>query len=408
MPFSVGQGYFKSSISAEKFGAIKESSRLPEMNLWEKIKAYFFSTYHAEALECIFQLYHYQELNLTAVQVRGAYIKLRELASQGCKEQFIIESQEHADELIIKDDNGMILLSIEVECHPEAFGLAKEINKLYPKEKNISLGDITRFVIFGDSLSDSMGRMFKKTHHILPSYGQYYGGRFTNEFTWPEFLSSPLFLSKEMINFAEGGSTSASYSCFNCIGDFVSNTDRQVASYSPSHQDLVIFLLGPNDYMTLHKDNVAEIVEQQIDDIEKVISGGVNNVLVMGIPNLSATPYGKHSDDKRKLKDDSIAHNALLKNYVEELKEKYPQHKICYFETTDAFKQITDVANGIGYDTENPFTHHGYVHIPGTKDPRLDICPQYVFNDYVHPTQEVHHCFAIMLESFIVNHYSNE
>lgn len=36
MPFSVGQGYFKSSISAEKFGAIKESSRLPEMNLWEK------------------------------------------------------------------------------------------------------------------------------------------------------------------------------------------------------------------------------------------------------------------------------------------------------------------------------------------------------------------------------------
>ncbi len=61
MPFSVGQGYFKSSISAEKFGAIKESSRLPEMNLWEKIKAYFFSTYHAEALECIFQLYHYQQ-----------------------------------------------------------------------------------------------------------------------------------------------------------------------------------------------------------------------------------------------------------------------------------------------------------------------------------------------------------
>ncbi|EAX8919546.1 SPI-2 type III secretion system effector SseJ, partial [Salmonella enterica] len=363
---------------------------------------------HAEALECIFNLYHHQELNLTPVQVRGAYIKLRALASQGCKEQFIIESQEHADKLIIKDDNGENILSIEVECHPEAFGLAKEINKSHPKPKNISLGDITRLVFFGDSLSDSLGRMFEKTHHILPSYGQYFGGRFTNGFTWTEFLSSPHFLGKEMLNFAEGGSTSASYSCFNCIGDFVSNTDRQVASYTPSHQDLAIFLLGANDYMTLHKDNVIMVVEQQIDDIEKIISGGVNNVLVMGIPDLSLTPYGKHSDEKRKLKDESIAHNALLKTNVEELKEKYPQHKICYYETADAFKVIMEAASNIGYDTENPYTHHGYVHVPGAKDPQLDICPQYVFNDLVHPTQEVHHCFAIMLESFIAHHYSTE
>ncbi|CAD01700.1 secreted effector J (pseudogene), partial [Salmonella enterica subsp. enterica serovar Typhi str. CT18] len=46
--------------------------------------------------------------------------------------------------------------------------------------------------------------------------------------------------------------------------------------------------------------------------------------------------------------------------------------------------------------------------VPGAKDPQLDICPQYVFNDFVHPTQEVHHCFATMLESFIAHHYSTE
>ncbi len=32
------------------------------------------------------------------------------------------------------------------------------------------------------------------------------------------------------------------------------------------------YLLGANDYMTLHKDNVIMVVEQQIDDIEKIIS----------------------------------------------------------------------------------------------------------------------------------------
>lgn len=45
----------------------------------------------------------------------------------------------------------------------------------------------------------------------------------------------------------------------------------------------------------------------------------------------------------------------------------------------DAFKVIMEAASNIGYDTENPYTHHGYVHVLGAKDPQLDICPQYVF-----------------------------
>lgn len=36
--------------------------------------------------------------------------------------------------------------------------------------------------------------------------------------------------------------------------------------------------------------------------LKKIISGGVNNVLVMGIPDLSLTPYGKHSDEKESLR----------------------------------------------------------------------------------------------------------
>lgn len=408
MPFSVGQGYFRSSISTERFEAIREGSCPPEMSLWEKIKAYFFSTYQEEALQCIFQLYHHQELNLTPVQIRGSYIKLRALASPGCSDYFSIDSHDSVDELIIKGDNGEVLMSVQVERNLELFSLAKEVNRRYPKPKNISLGDITRFAIFGDSLSDSMGRMFKKTHHILPSYGQYYCGRFTNGYTWPEFLTSPESLGKEMVNFSEGGSTSARYSCFNFKGDFVSNTDEQIASYTPSSQDLAIFLLGANDYMTLHKDNILKVIEQQVDDVEKILSGGVNNVLIMGIPDLSLTPYGEHANEKRKLKDESVAHNALLKHYVKEFQQKYPQRKICYFETDEAFRTLTSIANDIGYNTTDPFTHHGYIHIPGAKDPILDICPPYLFNDHVHPTQEVHLAFAMMLEHFIAKNYSTE
>ncbi len=38
-----------------------------------------------------------------------------------------------------------IFYLLKVECHPEAFGLAKEINKS-SQAQNISLGDITRLV----------------------------------------------------------------------------------------------------------------------------------------------------------------------------------------------------------------------------------------------------------------------
>lgn len=150
-----------------------------------------------------------------------------------------------------------------------SFRLATEINKLYPRITGVSLDNINRFVVFGDSLSDSKGRMLKKSHHLLPSYNQYYQGRFTNGFVWSEFLSSPGFLNKKTLNFAEGGSTSASYSIFNVIGDCLSNLDKQLKSYSPSDRDLNIFLLGANDYLTLHKSNIPKVVEKQITDIKR-------------------------------------------------------------------------------------------------------------------------------------------
>lgn len=415
MTLCIGNGLSSVYICTERLHDIEKDMHLPKMSVWEKIKEFFFSTHQTEALQCIYNLFHCQKLNLTPEQINKTFIRLHELASPGCKELFSIINQDSQSRFILKGVKGEVFLSLDVsfdivsekaECHEGGyFRLAKEINKLYPRPSNISLDPIDRLVVFGDSLSDSQGRMFEKTYHILPSGSQYYDGRFTNGFVWSEFLSSPTFLNKKILNFAEGGSTSASYSCFNIVGDFLSNVDKQIKYYSPSSTDLPIFLLGANDYITLHKQNVLKVVEQQIKDIDKMLSQGVKNVLVMGVPDLSATPYEEHRSDKEKIKDATIAHNELLVEKIMELTRQYPAQKILYFDTCSAFNKITEIAAEIGYNITHPYTELGYIHLEG-KEPKLNIHPEYLFNDKVHPTQEVHYSFAAILECFIINNFS--
>lgn len=338
MSLCFGNGFLTAHISTERIHSIEYNIRPPEMSIWEKFKEFLCSTHQEEALACIYKLCHHQELNLPPEEIRDTFTRLRELSAPGWKDQFSIDSHCSRDEYSIKGKKGEALLSVEVplpttssSCEADAeailpacitsarsggeehgdimmlnvngnqlpplparsvasplindrapFRLAEEIQKLYPRVTNVSLDKIDRLIVFGDSLSDSRGRMFKKTHHIFPSYSQYYDGRFTNGLVWSEFLSSPSFLKKEILNFSEGGSTSASYSCCNLVGDFLLSLDSQIKSYSPSDKDLTIFLLGANDYITLHKNNVLKVVEQQVNDIEKYYLMGLKMFLCWG------------------------------------------------------------------------------------------------------------------------------
>lgn len=416
MSLNIENSFNTANVNTERMINTQHNTNLPETNLWAGVKEFFCSTHQEEARECIYKMSHHDELHLAPEEIKDIFTKLSSLISPGWKGQLHIDSNCALNEYTIREKNGGVLHAVKVSA-PEAiqsetytdtassFRLAKEILKLYPIDTKNSLDNIDRLIVFGDSLSDSKGRMFEKTHRIFPSYSQYYEGRFTNGFVWSDFLSSPSFLKKEIINFSEGGSTSASYSCFNVVGDFLSNLDKQMKSYSPSNKDLAIFLLGANDYITLHKSNVVTVVEQQIHDIEKILSRGVKNILIMGLPDLSATPSAKISGDKEIMKDATVAHNALLQSKVEELNKVYPKSTVLYFDTFSAFNKITKVAHEIGYDTNHAYTEHGYIHRLDEKDPKLNIRPQYIYNDHVHPTQEVHHCFATMLESFILNNY---
>ncbi len=71
-----------------------------------------------------------------------------------------------------------------------------------------------------------------------------------------------------MLNFAEGEvHRQAIPALIASVTLYQIRIDKShLTPFSPGPGDIFI---GANDYMTLHKDNVIMVVEQQIDDIEK-------------------------------------------------------------------------------------------------------------------------------------------
>lgn len=407
MEIHTGKGWMSGYISQQDIDHIYREGYPPATGLWEKIKDFFFTTNIRQAMQCIEILSKPEQL--TYQQIKHAFDTLEHLAAPGCRKYFncIIPEQGEDARFTISDGRQHALVDIWCPVENEKFRLARATEQELPREANKMTDSINRLIIFGDSLSDSKGRMYQKTHHILPSYSQYYNGRFTNGFVWSEFLSSPVFLNKETLNFAEGGSTSASYSHLNVIADFLSDLDKQMKAYMPSESDLIICMLGANDYITLHKHDITLVVKQQINDINQILVRGGNNILVMGLPDLSVTPYAKHSDQSDILKHISKTHNSQLKDGILALQKQYPGKKVVYFDTVSAFQDIKRIARAQSYNTSDAYIEHSYIHIPGTRDPALNICPEYIYNDRVHPTQEVHHAFAVMLEHFIVNNWGS-
>ncbi|EPZ8124065.1 SGNH/GDSL hydrolase family protein [Yersinia enterocolitica] len=264
--------------------------------------------------------------------------------------------------------------------------------------------NIKKLYVFGDSLSDSEGRMCKKTLGILPSASQYYKGRFTNGFTWVDFLSTPKNMI-ETINKSEGGAVSASYSKLNPVYQFMSNMSKQVKGVHFNDSDLAIVSLGSNDYMTFHKRDVDKVVHSQEKNIKKMIENGVKNILVMGIPDSSITPGMKINDQqyREEISNISKKHNFKLEYIIDRIKIENKDVNIHFFDINKHLKNILSEAKKLGYENELAY-HSGYVEF-GKKE-NLNIDHNFSFNDNSHPSQELHAIFAMIITQFITEKFS--
>lgn len=297
------------------------------------------------------------------------------------------------------------------------FALALKDREVQPSPagEGKTLDHIKRLVVIGDSLSDTEGRMRSKTLGIMPSSRQYYEGRFTNGFAWPDFAASRAFLDKPLVNYAEGGAVAGKYSKLNPTFMFISNMGRQIKKHDFKPGDMAVLALGANDYMTFGKTNVDKVIHVYEKQIGKLVAKGVKNILVAGVPDLSKTVSARSPKQKPghadKLAALSRQHNEQLRQSVEKLRERHRGDgvEIRFFDIGGKLDYLMSLAGEVDYDTRFN-KHEGYIDLPrvfgfaGDTRP-LDTSHRHVFHDEVHPSQEVHQILASHITDFIREEY---
>ncbi|WP_285316623.1 SGNH/GDSL hydrolase family protein [Providencia rettgeri] len=315
-------------------------------------------------------------------------------------------------------DGSLLGRHTEKRIPGKPFQLAIAYSNKFNIEKKEAITCFDSVTVIGDSLSDSEGRMYKKSGGLLTNANQYHDGRFTNGFTWPEFLTMPNTMKSHsskgkvtLTNKSEGGSACVPYFKSTLHPQFaiLSNIEKQTKHLKFDEKSLGIIFLGANDYMTYSKENVDVVISSQEKTIKKMIKNGARNILVMGLPDLSQTPAIKTCSPKkqRKIQNLSIEHNNKLQTLVNLLKLN-KNININYFNVNDVMKNITNIVDDINknslgaYNKEKAFTN-GYILRDNSKP--LEIDPHYIFIDDVHPTQEVHNILAMELHNFILKKY---
>lgn len=281
------------------------------------------------------------------------------------------------------------------------FRLLSKIISVTNSTNEIKNYSFKKIIIVGDSLSDSEGRMHSKTLGLIPSALQYYDGRFTNGYTWVDLLSSPTYMNVDVENKAEGGAVAGNYCKINPIFMFISSMKKQIKRLTFNENELAIVCIGSNDYITFDKKDVNKVINNQVKNINKMIKKGARNIVVMGIPDLSKTPYtkSKGKDYQDELQTISKHHNEMLVDKINNIRDETGV-SIKYFDFNGIFDSIIENANALGYDTDSAF-HQGYI-----GGGSLNINPDYIFLDSVHPTQEVHAIFAMKINEFISKEFN--
>lgn len=110
MSFQVGSGCFSASISHNRIKTIADSDTPPEMSLWEKIKAFFYSTNKQEALDLIRLICHPPD-STTREKMIGRFEQLRALAYDGFADN-VQTGRNGENYACILDENRQEILSV--------------------------------------------------------------------------------------------------------------------------------------------------------------------------------------------------------------------------------------------------------------------------------------------------------
>ena len=208
--------------------------------------------------------------------------------------------------------------------------------------------------------------------------------RFSNGPVWVEYLAGPTGLNRPLFDVAFGGATTAydnpaaglAYTGLNWQVDYyLANFSSQISS-----DTLVTVWAGANDLFQGR--SFADAADNVELALSKLAAAGFQNFLVMGLPDVGATPEFNGTPYEAGATAWSLAFNMLLAADLAGLQAAYPGD---HFFTVDTFTLLNAViANPAAYGFTN--VTDKWIDNPGGTG--------YLFWDGVHPTTQAHAMIA--------------
>lgn len=263
--------------------------------------------------------------------------------------------------------------------------------------------EITRMVIFGDSLSDT-GRL-KKWIQVMPER-PFFLGRFSNGGVWADFLANMADLA--FLNYSTGGAVTkvdisspvqqvlkyvkdgGRYFVTGSLRNFIKDYRRnEINDGKVPNAENTLFVIwgGANDFLSKfdRTDDINSLIDQPENpslginaiarqtalNIEQEVRAlisivGAKNIVVANLPDIGKTPsmamankFRKGSEEDKYALSEALSegirkYNNDLKKRIEKLKTQYPDVRIVLF---DAAKALNQLMAGKGPDNEPNFDY---------------------------------------------------
>ncbi len=275
----------------------------------------------------------------------------------------------------------------------------------------VSAVQLNKFVVFGDSLSDS-GNLYEYMKHQLPVSPPYYEGRFTNGPVWVELLNElyyPKGDTEHLLNYAFGGA-GVVFPSEDDDDDSFFTLNTEIDSYLLAHQDkadpnsVFIVWMGSNNYLGI-PDNVDEAVHNVnagiVIGLKHLVEKGAKHIMVINLPDLGKTPAARDFEAEDVLSEATTKNNLLLEQNVSALKETYPDVQWLFFDVNSLLTDVLQQPGTYGFTNVKDTCYEELFDNPSSKSilamvstikPRLghDACDGYLFFDPVHPSAPAH------------------
>jgi thermolabile hemolysin len=263
---------------------------------------------------------------------------------------------------------------------------------------------ITRMVIFGDSLSDSVNA-WNRSLGLVPHRKSWSAGRFSNGAVWPEISSSLTGL--DLINFAFGAAAADGNAIIPGVIQQV-KTWRELrgkAGYVDDARNVYMMFIGGNDFINYGK-QADEVLASVEIAARMLIDDGAEHIVLMNLPDISSAPEVRGTLHEAAVHGQVLAFNAGLEQLQARLSART---RVDVFDTYSHFAAI--LARPGDYRIEN--IRDGCLDIRGTgalvyaaRHPVSQACKNadaYVFWDRLHPTRRVHAVLGEAVADFIAS-----